>query len=221
MLLGNFISIYVLSISCLFLSDLLVDSEVFGFTFTIKRYVCSSVVGETIKRTRDVELLIDDLGNTNVKLIWQTGEDKSQKWDKEKERQKYWRVLKRSSKVLSNLLIFHKKAHTGHSIKWTYWDQEENHTCQREATGVTQVPCNKKQADNIPQNAHIILYHHPVRTVRHGDPLRYCKHVYSAVTHQIYLTWFCHQFTVVISLCLQNCFPIIPKPATKCSLEHQ
>lgn len=49
-------------------SDLLVDSEVFGFTFTIKRYVFSSVVGETIKRTRDVELLIDDLGNTNMKL---------------------------------------------------------------------------------------------------------------------------------------------------------
>lgn len=45
--------------------NLLINGEVFSFTFTINRYVLSSVVGETIKRTRDIELLIDDLGNTN------------------------------------------------------------------------------------------------------------------------------------------------------------
>lgn len=49
--------------------NLLIDGEVFSFTFTINRYVFSSVVGETIERTRDIELLIDDLGNTNIKKL--------------------------------------------------------------------------------------------------------------------------------------------------------
>lgn len=61
--------------------DLLVDSEVFGFTFTINSYVFGSVVGEIVERTRDVELLIDDLENTDVELRRQTGKGESQKQD--------------------------------------------------------------------------------------------------------------------------------------------
>jgi len=48
---------------------LLVDGEVFSFTFPINSYVFSSVVGKTIERTRDIELLIDDLGHKHKTII--------------------------------------------------------------------------------------------------------------------------------------------------------